>query len=213
MANVMLDAILDEGVVCHLGYLRDTADGVVPVVIPTLYARDGDDAFVDPQTINPPYRECMTDPADKCGADNFYNNEAVLMDALDMHNADYSQAHSYTWNVELPSVECDNCTLQVIQVMEDIYPIHAPYTPGAEDNTVIDRSCRVVIPEGTVIRDERERPPVDLDLRAVLLLDLLEPHRGVEAPGSEIVREDVESDHLARGPVTPPARRGPRTDR
>lgn len=35
-------AILDAGLVCHLGYLRQTPDGVRPVVVPTLYGRDGD---------------------------------------------------------------------------------------------------------------------------------------------------------------------------
>ncbi len=34
----VIDAILDEGFVCHVGYLTEDR----PVVIPTLYARDGD---------------------------------------------------------------------------------------------------------------------------------------------------------------------------
>lgn len=34
----VIKAILDEGFLCHVGYLRDER----PVVIPTLYARDGD---------------------------------------------------------------------------------------------------------------------------------------------------------------------------
>ena len=37
-----IDAILDEGLVCHLGFVHDD----LPVVIPTLYARVGDVVYV-----------------------------------------------------------------------------------------------------------------------------------------------------------------------
>ena len=37
-----LDAILDEALVCHLGFVHDGR----PAVIPTLYARDGDEVYV-----------------------------------------------------------------------------------------------------------------------------------------------------------------------
>ena len=36
--RVVINAILDEGFLCHVGYLKDN----LPVVIPTLYVRDGD---------------------------------------------------------------------------------------------------------------------------------------------------------------------------
>src|SRR5688500_7263253 len=36
--RAVLDAILDEGIVCHVGFVQDGA----PVVIPTGYVRDGD---------------------------------------------------------------------------------------------------------------------------------------------------------------------------
>ncbi len=104
----------------HPGYFRIAFDD------------DGDDAFEDPQSINPPYRDCLDDPKDHCGADDFYNNESVLMDELDMHNNTESKG-TYTWDVKLPNVQCENCTLQIIQVMEDVFPIHAPFTPGEED--------------------------------------------------------------------------------
>jgi nitroimidazol reductase NimA-like FMN-containing flavoprotein (pyridoxamine 5'-phosphate oxidase superfamily) len=38
-----IDAILDEGLVCHIGFV---GDGGHPVVIPTTYARDGDSLVV-----------------------------------------------------------------------------------------------------------------------------------------------------------------------
>lgn len=37
-----IDAILDEGLVCHVAYIIEDR----PVVIPTLYARDGDDVLI-----------------------------------------------------------------------------------------------------------------------------------------------------------------------
>jgi nitroimidazol reductase NimA-like FMN-containing flavoprotein (pyridoxamine 5'-phosphate oxidase superfamily) len=37
-----IDAILDESLICHLGFISDGA----PIVIPTLHARDGDTVYV-----------------------------------------------------------------------------------------------------------------------------------------------------------------------
>ena len=37
-----IDAILDDGLVCHLGFVHDGQ----PFVIPTLYARIGDEVYV-----------------------------------------------------------------------------------------------------------------------------------------------------------------------
>lgn len=41
-----LHAVLDEGLVCHLGFVRDGA----PVVLPTAYARDGDVLYLHGST-------------------------------------------------------------------------------------------------------------------------------------------------------------------
>ena len=103
--------------VSHPGYFRIAFDD------------NGDDDFMDPRTINPLNRPCMSDPADHCGKDDFYNNKTVLMDNLDPHN--YGQAPTpHSWDVKLPDVECDNCTLEIIQVMTDPPGIHAPYDPS-----------------------------------------------------------------------------------
>lgn len=40
--RAVLDAILDEGLVCHVGMLEGEGPAASPVVIPTGYARDGD---------------------------------------------------------------------------------------------------------------------------------------------------------------------------
>ncbi len=50
------------------------------------------------------------------------------MDDLNPHiSAPLGQ--KYTFNVKMPNVECDNCTLQIIQVMEDT--IHGAYQSRA----------------------------------------------------------------------------------
>ena len=41
-ARTAIDAVLDEGLVVHLGLIAGSDTGVHPVVIPMLYARDGD---------------------------------------------------------------------------------------------------------------------------------------------------------------------------
>jgi hypothetical protein len=108
----------------HPGYFRIAFDA------------DGDDAFRDPVSIVPidPARRCPSSPTDQCGASDFYNSPEVLMDNLDPHlhaPGDFLLPRTFTWQVTLPDVACDNCTLQVIQVMEDD-AFHGPYdvTPG-----------------------------------------------------------------------------------
>ncbi|MET8571112.1 pyridoxamine 5'-phosphate oxidase family protein [Streptomyces sp. NPDC004783] len=54
----LVHAILDEGYVCHLGFVRDGA----PVVLPTLYARVGERLYVHGSTGSRPLR--MTGTAD-----------------------------------------------------------------------------------------------------------------------------------------------------
>ncbi|MFB7460495.1 pyridoxamine 5'-phosphate oxidase family protein [Streptomyces sp. NPDC056188] len=55
----LVHAILDEGYVCHLGFVRDGA----PVVLPTLYARVGERLYVHGSTGSRPLRMAgRTDP-------------------------------------------------------------------------------------------------------------------------------------------------------
>ena len=54
----LVHSILDEGYVCHLGFVRDGA----PVVLPTLYARVGETLYVHGSTGSRPLR--MTGQAD-----------------------------------------------------------------------------------------------------------------------------------------------------
>ena len=104
----------------HPGYFRIAFDD------------DGDDDFVEPASIKPvdPARPCPFNAADKCGESDFDNSPEVLMDNLDAHLAG-AFGTTYSWQVKLPDVSCDNCTLQVMQVMEDT--IHGAYNPVAGD--------------------------------------------------------------------------------
>ena len=103
----------------HPGYFRIAFDS------------DGDDDFVNPQSINPINRKCLEDEK-HCGEDDFFNNETVLLDNLNPHKRGLPK--TYEWKIKLPDVECDNCTLQFIQVMTDGYPIHAPYDPAMDSD-------------------------------------------------------------------------------
>jgi MYXO-CTERM domain-containing protein len=94
---------------------------------------DGDDGFKMPASIKPidPTRLCPYNAADQCGTSDFYNTPEVLpnMDNLRPHLANNLPPNGlYEIQVKLPDVECDNCTLQLIQVMEDV--IHGAYNPA-----------------------------------------------------------------------------------
>jgi nitroimidazol reductase NimA-like FMN-containing flavoprotein (pyridoxamine 5'-phosphate oxidase superfamily) len=55
--RAVVHAILDEGYVCHLGFIRDGA----PVVLPTLYARHGERLYVHGSTGSRPLRGARDD--------------------------------------------------------------------------------------------------------------------------------------------------------
>jgi len=104
----------------HPGYYRIAFDN------------DGEDGFVEPKSIKPvdPARKCPFDGNDKCGESDFCNvvssdGATVLWDNLNPHLG--SGAKSLTWNVKLPDIECENCTIQILQIMEDT--VHGAYCP------------------------------------------------------------------------------------
>jgi uncharacterized protein (TIGR03382 family) len=70
---------------------------------------DGVDDFVDPATMM-----------------EFYSNDTVLLDDIADEGRD---VRDYMATVTLPDITCDNCTLQVIQVMYD----KPPYTTPGND--------------------------------------------------------------------------------
>jgi MYXO-CTERM domain-containing protein len=95
------------------------------------FDNDGEDGFKEPASIKPidPSRACPFDKDDQCGKSDFCNvndpnGARVLWDNLNPHA---SGGSTYSWTVTLPNMECENCTLQVIQVMEDT--VHGAYCP------------------------------------------------------------------------------------
>ena len=70
------------------------------------FDEDGVDDFVDPATMM-----------------EFYSNDAVLLDDIADKGRD---ERDYRATVTLPEVTCDNCTLQLIQVMYDKQPYTTP---------------------------------------------------------------------------------------
>lgn len=95
------------------------------------FDNDGEDGFKEPASIKPidPMRKCPFNADDQCGASDFCNvydpnGARVLWDNLDPH---MGGGGKYTWNVKLPDIECENCTIQIIQVMEDT--VHGAYCP------------------------------------------------------------------------------------
>ena len=111
----------------HPGYYRFAFDD------------DGDNDFVDPVSIKPvdPARPCPLNATDQCGESDFYNNATVLpgMDDLEPHLAGASKG-TYSFEVKLPNVQGENCTLQLIQVMDDT--IHGAYNTDPTEGSLPD---------------------------------------------------------------------------
>lgn len=131
----------------HDGYFRIAFDD------------DGTD-FEDPQSIAPinPDRygegqKCQGTPQDRCGKSDFCNmvsdgdGPTVLWDNLEPHlGVDVTLGQTRSWTVQLPDVECDNCTLQVIQVMED--PVGTAHGPFDGENDIYYRCVDIVLKKG-----------------------------------------------------------------
>ena len=95
-----IEVVFDE-YVDHPGYFRVSFD------------RDGDDDFVDPA--------CLAGCDTRNPTMEMYSNDAVLLDGIADRNGG-----QYRVMITLPDGECDNCTLQVIQVMFDKPPQTSP---------------------------------------------------------------------------------------
>lgn len=109
----------------HPGYYRIAFDD------------DGDDDFKDPVSIIPAGRSCNEGEA-HCGTNDFYNNATVLIDDFARHD-DSPHNKRYSLDVTLPDKECDNCTLQIIQVMSEASK--APYDPSATNADDLYYQC------------------------------------------------------------------------
>ena len=95
---------------------------------------DGDDDFVDPATMMEMYTAQGGDAV-------------VLLDGI----ADHNGGDDYRVSVTLPNVQCDNCTLQIVQVMYD----KPPYGDGND----LYYQCIDLVLQG----DGPTEPPDDVD--------------------------------------------------
>ncbi|MEO8601239.1 MAG: SCE4755 family polysaccharide monooxygenase-like protein [bacterium] len=99
--GAQLEVVWDE-YVDHPGHFRIAFDA------------DGDDDFVDPA--------CLSGCTTRTPEIETYANASVLLDGI----ADTPQGGISRVLVTLPDVECERCTLQVIQVMYDKPPYASP---------------------------------------------------------------------------------------
>ncbi len=83
---------------------------------------DGVDDFVDPHIVNAAVCDAVDEPANAVDVCFDRNNIGPYMINDIPDDAAAVQNMLYT----LPDVECDNCTLQVVQVMLDKYPFVTP---------------------------------------------------------------------------------------
>lgn len=100
-SGATIEVVWDE-YINHPGHFRISFDG------------DGDDDFVDPACLS----GCDTTQPEI----ETYSNGTVLLDAI----PDAPMGGEVRATVTLPDIECDNCTLQLIQVMYDKPPYEAP---------------------------------------------------------------------------------------
>jgi hypothetical protein len=99
------------------------------------------------------------------------------MDNLAPHIPEGLQSKDYTFEVDLPDIECDNCTLQIIQVMTDPFPIHAPYDPSPTSDDIYYQCIDLVLKPGggdTPDPPDKNQCPVDF-------LAHLQPDTGINA--------------------------------
>lgn len=136
----------------HPGYFRIAFDA------------EGHDDFVDPRWIvalDPDGRAggCPIDGSDQCRRGDqategdFFNNDTVLLDNLNPHVRETAQP-TYSWEVTLPDLECDNCVLQIIQVMEDpAGTAHGVYntTTQNDENDVYHQCIAIVLSDDAVL--------------------------------------------------------------
>lgn len=123
----------------HPGYFRIAFD-------------HGEQNFVDPLWIVPmaldereygcPYNsEDQCRPGDYLKDGDFYNNPNVLQDNI-LPTAGWLDPEIYTFEVKMPDMECDDCNLQIIQVMMDpAGGAHGPFNSTNGDNNDIYHQC------------------------------------------------------------------------
>ncbi len=92
----------------HPGYFRIAFDA------------DGENDFKIPSGTEGTDGDCAGDRACGPGKADYCNSPAVMWDNLNQHAGSILTGGQFTWSITLPNIECTNCTLQVIQMMNDL---------------------------------------------------------------------------------------------
>ncbi|MGO4418528.1 pyridoxamine 5'-phosphate oxidase family protein [Streptomyces sp. NPDC000941] len=161
----LVHSILDEGYVCHLGFVRDGA----PVVLPTLYARVGERLYVHGSTGSRPLR--MASGAEDPGLPVCLT--VTHVDGLVLARSAFHHSINYR------SVVVHGAARQV--------------TDGAERAAALDALVDHVVPGRAA--DSRPANAKELAATAVLRLDLAEVSAKIRTGGPNDEPEDLALPH------------------
>ncbi|MET7937083.1 pyridoxamine 5'-phosphate oxidase family protein [Streptomyces sp. NPDC005322] len=173
----VVHAILDEGYVCHLGFIRDGA----PVVLPTLYGRVGERLYVHGSTGARPLRMASRDEAGEAPGLPVCLT-VTHVDGLVLARSAFHHSMNYRSVV--------------------VHGIARPVTDPAERAAALDALVDHVVPGRAA--DSRPANAKELAATAVLRLDLDEVSAKIRTGGPNDDPEDLTLPHWSG--VVPVAR-------
>ncbi|WP_051951825.1 pyridoxamine 5'-phosphate oxidase family protein [Actinacidiphila yeochonensis] len=187
--RALVHAVLDDGYLCHLGFVRDGA----PVVVPTLYARVGERLYVHGSTGS----RAVRDAGGAGGEGRPVCLTVTHVDGLVLAKSAFHHSVNY------------RCVM--------VHGLAHEVTDPAERATALDAIVDQVVPGRAA--DSRPGNRRELAATAVVRLDLREVSAKVRTGGPNDDPEDVGLPHWAGVvPVTPfygavvPSDRGPRVE-
>ncbi|MFF5585533.1 pyridoxamine 5'-phosphate oxidase family protein [Streptomyces hygroscopicus] len=163
----VVHAILDEGYVCHLGFVRDGA----PVVLPTLYARVGERLYVHGSTGARPLRMAGRAGAEEPGLPVCLT--VTHVDGLVLARSAFHHSINYRSVV--------------------VHGTARPVTDPAERTTALDALVDHVVPGRAA--DSRPANAKELAATAVLRLDLEQVSAKIRTGGPNDDAEDLGLPH------------------
>ncbi|MFD8016093.1 pyridoxamine 5'-phosphate oxidase family protein [Streptomyces sp. NPDC058955] len=177
--RALVHAILDEGYVCHLGFIRDGA----PVVLPTLYGRIGERLYVHGSTGSRPLRMAGTRPAATATGPGGPADSPGLPVCLTVTHVDglVLARSAFHHSLNYRSVVVHGIARQV--------------TDPEELRTALDALVDQVVPGRSA--DARPANTKELAATAVIRLDLEEVSAKVRAAGPNDDAEDLALPHWA----------------
>ncbi|MET8182426.1 pyridoxamine 5'-phosphate oxidase family protein [Streptomyces sp. NPDC005336] len=164
----VVHAILDEGYVCHLGFIRDGA----PVVLPTLYGRVGERLYVHGSTGARPLRMAGREEADEAPGLPVCLT-VTHVDGLILARSAFHHSLNYRSVV--------------------VHGIARPVTDPAERAAALDALVDHVVPGRAA--DSRPADAKELAATAVLRLDLDEVSAKIRTGGPNDDPEDLALPH------------------